>query len=135
MEELERDIFLKTTLMGFEKKGVMDFIEKIQLENESLKRENQDLNAKLNALLKENEMLRTKIDVFAEGVEKAAQKASETSPVKDVHRLVKEHIEPNGDEVLTEKDFPVQKEPIKIKKTARKSKRGIYVLTSRDKKD
>ncbi|NLL63740.1 MAG: hypothetical protein GX241_05845, partial [Ruminococcaceae bacterium] len=114
MEELERDIFLKTTLMGFEKKGVMDFIEKIQLENESLKRENQDLNAKLNALLKENEMLRTKIDVFAEGVEKAAQKASETSPVKDVHRLVKEHIEPNGDEVLTEKDFPVQKEPITI---------------------
>lgn len=61
----EKDILLKTRPMGFDKKKTMDYIEKIQLENEGLKRQVQDLSAKQSALLKENAMLRARLDVTA----------------------------------------------------------------------
>lgn len=100
MENMEKDIRLKTKIMGFDKKTVMDFIEQIQLENESLKREVQELKGKQTSLLKENAMLYAKIDVFTDGVEKAARKASASSPIHDVHKLV----ESPDIEVLPETD-------------------------------
>ncbi|MBQ1451036.1 MAG: hypothetical protein IIZ22_00015 [Clostridia bacterium] len=63
MSKQEKDILLKTKPMGFDKKKTMDYIEKIQLENEGLKRQVQDLSAKQSALLKENAMLRARLDV------------------------------------------------------------------------
>ncbi len=65
MSKQEKDIIIKTKLFGFDKKGTMDYIEKVKLENEGLKRQVQDLSAKQNALLKENAMLRARLDVAA----------------------------------------------------------------------
>ncbi len=98
MDKLEKDIRLKTKMMGFDKKAVMDFIEQIQLENESLKREIQELTSKQNALLKENSMLRTKIDVFTKGLEEAAKRTSSSSPISDVKKMVDEYENPQADE-------------------------------------
>lgn len=63
MSKQEKDILLATKPLGFDKKKTMDYIEKIQLENEGLKRQVQDLSARQNALLKENAMLRARLDV------------------------------------------------------------------------
>ncbi len=54
-KKMENDILLKTAMMGFDKKGVMDFVEKIQLENENLKRQ-------IIALTAENEELRDAVE-------------------------------------------------------------------------
>lgn len=112
MDKLEKDIRLKTKMMGFDKKAVMDFIEQIQLENESLKREIQELTSKQNALLKENSMLRTKIDVFTKGLEEAARRTSSSSPISDVKKMVDEYENPQvGEQKPTALDVPVN-EPI-----------------------
>ncbi len=54
-KKMENDILLKTAMMGFDKKSVMDFVEKIQLENENLKRQ-------IIALTAENEELRDAVE-------------------------------------------------------------------------
>lgn len=54
-KKIENDILLKTAMMGFDKKGVMDFVEKLQLENEELKR-------RVVALTAENEELRDAVE-------------------------------------------------------------------------
>ena len=72
MSRQDSDIVLKTKLFGFDKKATMDYIEKIELENEGLKRQIQDVSAKQNALQKENAMLRSKIEIFNETLEKAS---------------------------------------------------------------
>ena len=111
MDKLEKDIRLKTKMMGFDKKAVMDFIEQIQLENESLKREIQELTSKQNALLKENSMLRTKIDVFTKGLEEAAKRTSSSSPISDVKKMVDEYENPQATEQKSVDAVPA-KEPI-----------------------
>ena len=63
MSKQDKDILLATKPLGFDKKKTMDYIEKIQLENEGLKRQVEDLSAKQNALLKENAMLRARLEV------------------------------------------------------------------------
>ena len=54
-KKMENDIFLKTAMMGFDKKSVMDFVEKLQLENEDLKR-------RIISLTAENEELRDAVE-------------------------------------------------------------------------
>lgn len=54
-KKLENDIFLKTAMMGFDKKSVMDFVEKLQLENDDLKRQ-------IISLTAENEELRDAVE-------------------------------------------------------------------------
>ncbi len=54
-KKLENDILLKTAMMGFDKKSVMDFVEKLQLENENLKRQ-------IISLTAENEELRDAVE-------------------------------------------------------------------------
>ena len=65
MSKQEKDILISTKLFGFDKKGTMDYIEKIKLENEGLKRQVQDMSTKQNTLLKENAMLRARLDVIS----------------------------------------------------------------------
>ncbi|MBQ2092434.1 MAG: hypothetical protein II473_04540, partial [Clostridia bacterium] len=86
MSKQEKDILLKTKPMGFDKKKTMDYIEKIQLENEGLKRQVQDLSAKQSALLKENAMLRARLEVgsgFAADIPAPSQD-SEPDPEPDL---------------------------------------------------
>ena len=73
MAKMEKDIYLKTSLLGFDKKSTIDYIEKLQLENEGLKRQVQDLSAQQNTLLKENAMFRARVDLLSR--EKAAAPA------------------------------------------------------------
>ncbi|MBR5015953.1 MAG: hypothetical protein IKX52_03955, partial [Clostridia bacterium] len=80
MSKQEKDILLSTKPMGFDKKKTMDYIEKIQLENEGLKRQIQDLSAKQNALLKENAMLRARLDVGEKAPAQAPAPAPEPEP-------------------------------------------------------
>lgn len=54
-KKLENDILIKTSMMGFDKKSVMDFVEKLQLENEELKRQ-------IISLTAENEELRDAVE-------------------------------------------------------------------------
>lgn len=123
MDKLEKDIRLKTKMMGFDKKSVMDFIEQIQLENESLKREIQELNSKQNALLKENSMLRTRIDVFTKGLEEAARRTATSSPINDVKKLVdtyddsenKTTVEDAGEETAKKAVITLKKSPTTVK--------------------
>ena len=56
--KLEKDVLLKTRVMGFDKKGVMDFIENLQKENEDLKR-------KLNLANAEIEKLKSDLELYA----------------------------------------------------------------------
>ncbi len=116
MDKLEKDIKLKTKIMGFDKKAVMDFIEQLQLENESLKREIQELNSKQNALLKENSMLRTKIDVFTKGLEEAARRTAKSSPIKDVKKMVDEYEENQDSCSAFETEEETAEEVVSVKK-------------------
>lgn len=54
-KKMENDILIKTSMMGFDKKSVMDFVEKLQLENEELKRQ-------IISLTAENEELRDAVE-------------------------------------------------------------------------
>lgn len=63
MSKQENDILIKTAPLGFDKKATMDYIEKIQLENEGLMRQVRDLSARTNDLLKENAMLKARLQV------------------------------------------------------------------------
>lgn len=63
MSKQENDILIKTAPLGFDKKATMDYIEKIQLENEGLMRQVRDLSARTNELLKENAMLKARLQV------------------------------------------------------------------------
>lgn len=63
MSKQENDILIKTAPFGFDKKATMDYIEKIQLENEGLMRQVRDLSARTNELLKENAMLKARLQV------------------------------------------------------------------------
>jgi hypothetical protein len=84
MSKQEKDILLKTKPMGFDKKKTMDYIEKIQLENEGLKRQVQDLSAKQSALLKENAMLRARLDVGSGSVADTPVPAQNFEPEPDL---------------------------------------------------
>ncbi|MCR4747111.1 MAG: hypothetical protein K5836_01420 [Clostridiales bacterium] len=84
MSKQEKDILLKTKPMGFDKKKTMDYIEKIQLENEGLKRQVQDLSAKQSALLKENAMLRARLDVGSGSAVAAPLPAQDFEPEPDL---------------------------------------------------
>ena len=92
MSKQEKDILIKTKLFGFDKKGTMDYIEKVKLENEGLKRQVQDLSAKQNALLKENAMLRARLDVAAKGGNPPAAPEAEM-PVPDTDSIAGPAIE------------------------------------------
>lgn len=126
MDKLEKDIRLKTKMMGFDKKAVMDFIEQIQLENESLKREIQELTSKQNALLKENSMLRTKIDVFTKGLEEAAKRTSSSSPISDVKKMVDEYENPQIGERKSVDAVP-ENEPV-LNEAIEKAKKTVVTV-------
>lgn len=92
MSKQEKDVLIKTKLFGFDKKGTMDYIEKVKLENEGLKRQVQDLSAKQNALLKENAMLRARLDVAAKGGTPPAAPVAE-EPVPDTSSIAGPAVE------------------------------------------
>lgn len=79
---MDSDIILKTELFGFDKKKTMDYIEQVQSEKEDLKRQLLESEAKQNALLAENAMLRNKIEAFNDAVSKAGSATELSNVVK-----------------------------------------------------
>lgn len=63
-KKIENDILIKTAMMGFDKKSVMDFVEKLQLENENLKRQIVSLTAENEELRDAVEKLQTLHDSY-----------------------------------------------------------------------
>lgn len=63
-KKMENDILIKTAMMGFDKKSVMDFVEKLQLENENLKRQIVSLTAENEELRDAVEKLQTLHDSY-----------------------------------------------------------------------
>lgn len=83
MSKQENDILIKTAPLGFDKKATMDYIEKIQLENEGLMRQVRDLSARTNELLKENAMLKARLQVTrAQEPEKEAPAPAPQKPAR-----------------------------------------------------
>lgn len=79
---MDSDIILKTELFGFDKKKTMDYIEQVQSEKEDLKRQLLESEAKQNALLAENAMLRNKIEAFNDAVSKVGSATEHSNVVK-----------------------------------------------------
>ena len=88
MSKQENDILIKTVPLGFDKKATMDYIEKIQLENEGLVRQVRDLSARTNELLKENAMLKARLQVTR--VQEPVEKTPAPAPEKPVQRDVED---------------------------------------------
>ncbi|MBQ0135263.1 MAG: hypothetical protein KBS43_00805 [Oscillospiraceae bacterium] len=134
MSKQEKDIIIKTKLFGFDKKGTMDYIEKIKLENEGLKRQVQDLSAKQNALLKENAMLRAKVDVAVStpAEEPVPDTSSIAGPAVEIVDNYGEQVQARMTfENLSDLDAPVTYEmPYEPKQTATKNAEGKFVVTS-----
>ncbi|MDO5448570.1 MAG: hypothetical protein Q4F70_03070 [Clostridia bacterium] len=88
MSKQENDILIKTVPLGFDKKATMDYIEKIQLENEGLVRQVRDLSARTNELLKENAMLKARLQVTRAQEQPQEAPAPAPAPQKTTEREV-----------------------------------------------
>lgn len=139
---IEKDMPLKTTVMGFDKKEVMDFVEEIQKENQKLKHivvslgtENDQLKAQVGDLLAKNEELQKLITYSSEAYAEESSDgfidvSSNSTPVEPQPPVTYEDISLEH----YQSSEPVVKETVQSAVAKTRKKPGVTVIRSKKSK-